>query len=48
MAKLFFFSIPAYGHVNPTLPVVTELVQRGHQVIYFNSTTFEQVIKDRR
>jgi MGT family glycosyltransferase len=45
MAKLFFFNIPAYGHVNPTLPVVTELVQRGHQVVYFNSGTFEQVIR---
>jgi hypothetical protein len=45
MAKLFFFNIPAYGHVNPTLPVVTELVRRGHQVVYFNSAAFEQVIK---
>lgn len=45
MAKLFFFNIPAYGHVNPTLPVVTELVKRGHQVVYFNSAAFEQVIK---
>ena len=45
MAKLLFFNIPAYGHVNPTLPVVTELVQRGHHVIYYNSDTFEQAIK---
>ena len=44
MAKLLFFNIPAYGHVNPTLPVVTELVQRGHHVIYYNSDTFEQAI----
>jgi len=45
MAKLLFFNVPAYGHVYPTLPVVTELVQRGHHVIYFNSDTFEQAIK---
>jgi MGT family glycosyltransferase len=45
MAKLFFFNIPAYGHVNPTLPVVTELVRRGHHVVYYNSDTFEQAIK---
>jgi MGT family glycosyltransferase len=45
MAKLLFFNIPAYGHVNPTLPVVTELVRRGHHVIYYNSDTFEQAIK---
>jgi hypothetical protein len=46
MAKLiFFFNVPAYGHVNPTLPVVAELVQRGYRVVYYNSDTFEQAIK---
>jgi len=45
MAKLLFFNIPVYGHVNPTLPVVTELVQRGHHVVYYNSDTFEQAFK---
>ena len=46
MAKLLFLNIPAFGHVNPTLPVVTELVRRGHHVIYFNADTFEQVISE--
>ena len=46
MSKLLFFNIPAYGHVNPTLPVVTELVQRGHAVIYYNAEPFEPVIKE--
>ncbi len=45
MAKILFFNIPAYGHVNPTLPVVTELVRCGHRVVYYNSDTFEQAIK---
>ena len=45
MAKLLFFNMPAYGHVNPTLPVVTELVQRGYHVVYYNADTFEQTIK---
>ena len=40
---LLFFNIPAYVHVNPTLPVFTELVNRGHHVVYYNSDTFEQV-----
>jgi UDP:flavonoid glycosyltransferase YjiC (YdhE family) len=44
--KAVSFNIPAYGHINPTLPGVTELVQRGHQVVYFNSVAFEQVIKE--
>jgi MGT family glycosyltransferase len=29
-----FFNIPALGHVYPTLPVVAELVRRGHRVSY--------------
>ncbi|MCB0167872.1 MAG: glycosyl transferase [Anaerolineae bacterium] len=45
MAKIIFFNIPAYGHVNPSLPVVTELVRQGHQVIYYNAPSFEPVIK---
>jgi UDP:flavonoid glycosyltransferase YjiC (YdhE family) len=42
MAKLLFFNIPAYGHVNPTLPVVTELVKRGHQVVYYDADTLNR------
>ena len=44
MAKILFFGIPAYGHVNPTLPVVAEVSRRGHQVVYFNSEPFEPAI----
>jgi MGT family glycosyltransferase len=29
-----FCNIPAVGHVNPTLPLVAELVGRGHRVSY--------------
>ncbi|RZT83476.1 MGT family glycosyltransferase [Pseudonocardia sediminis] len=29
-----FVSMPAHGHINPTLPLVTELVRRGHRVTY--------------
>jgi UDP:flavonoid glycosyltransferase YjiC (YdhE family) len=45
LAKVLFFNIPAHGHVNPTLPIVKELVQRGHQVVYHDSLSFEQAIK---
>lgn len=34
MAHLAFVSAPAAGHVNPTLPLVEELVRRGHRVSY--------------
>ena len=33
MAAIFFFSLPAHGHVNPTLPLVRELTSRGHRVL---------------
>lgn len=32
MAHIGFFNFPAVGHVQPTLGVVAELVQRGHRV----------------
>jgi MGT family glycosyltransferase len=35
MSKHFVFvSAPGHGHVNPTLPLVRELVRRGHRVSY--------------
>lgn len=34
------FCIPASGHVNPTLPIVSELVARGHRVSYATSAEF--------
>jgi len=43
---LAFVSIPAYGHVNPTLPLVAELVGRGHRVTYFTSADFGPMIRD--
>jgi len=45
MACIFFFSIPAHGHVNPTLPVVRELSARGHRVIYYETEEFKAKIE---
>ncbi len=45
MATLIFLSIPAHGHINPTLPVVAELVQRGHRVIYYDTEEFRTKIE---
>lgn len=44
MACIFFFSIPAHGHVNPTLPVVQALVLRGHRVIYYETEEFRDKV----
>ena len=45
MSKIVFFSIPAHGHTNPTIPVVTELVNRGHQVWYYSFLEFRGKIE---
>lgn len=41
MPKAFFFNVPAHGHVNPSLPLVAELVRRGHQITYFLTPGFQ-------
>ena len=45
MPKILVFNIPAYGHVNPTLPVVGELIARGEQVIYYLTEEFEPQLR---
>lgn len=45
MSKIVFFSIPAYGHTNPTIEVVRELVQRGHEVWYYSFDPFKEIIE---
>ncbi|WP_050182759.1 macrolide family glycosyltransferase [Domibacillus robiginosus] len=45
MSTFVFFSIPAYGHTNPTLPVISELVNRGHEVWYYSFLEFQEKIE---
>jgi len=42
--RLAVFNIPASGHVNPTLPVVAELVRRGVQVTYYCTEAYRSKI----
>ena len=44
--RIAWFSIPAYGHTNPTIGVVKELVSRGHEVYYYSFNQFKDVIED--
>ena len=45
MAKAIFFNIPTHGHINPTLPLVHELVQQGDIITYFAGPTFAEKIR---
>lgn len=45
MSKIVFFSIPAHGHTNPTIPVVSELISQGHEVWYYSFMAFQEKIE---
>ena len=44
--RVLWFCIPAYGHTNPTIEVVRELVGRGHKVRYYSFEEFREKIED--
>ncbi|GHH40746.1 macrolide family glycosyltransferase [Lentzea cavernae] len=46
MSTIAFLNIAMHGRVNPTLPVVAELVRRGHTVTYHTSPAFRDEIED--
>ncbi len=45
MSRIVFFCIPAHGHTNPTLEVVRELANRGHEVVYYSYAPFREKIE---
>lgn len=45
MKKIAVFCIPAHGHTNPMLPVVTELVRRGDAVRFYSFEPFREKIE---
>lgn len=44
MSHILMASIGAHGHVNPNLPVIAELVERGHRVSYAIPAVFAEVV----
>ena len=44
MKNIMFFCIPAYGHHNPTIAVVKELIKRGNRVRYYSFYEFQEKI----
>jgi MGT family glycosyltransferase len=45
MSTILFFNLPAHGHVNPSIPLVKELVSRGERVIYYCTETYRTKIE---
>ncbi|WP_061294698.1 macrolide family glycosyltransferase [Herbidospora cretacea] len=45
MSTIAFVTIPMHGHVNPALPVVAELVRRGHTVTCHTSPAFAPAVE---
>lgn len=45
MSKAIFFNVPAHGHINPTLPVVEQLVALGDEIIYYATDEFKDKIE---
>ena len=44
MARIAYVGVPAHGHTNPTLPVMKALVERGHEVVYYNAEPFREKV----
>ena len=44
MSHIAMVAPPAHGHVNPSLPVIAELVERGHRVSYVVPAPFAELV----
>lgn len=45
MARFLFASVPLIGHINPGLPIVRELVSRGHEVGWYTGKCFQKEVE---
>lgn len=45
MSTVVVLNLASSGHVNPTLPLVKELVDRGEQVIYYSIERYKRIIE---
>ena len=45
MSKVLYSNGNVHGHINPTLPLVSELVRRGEEVHYFTTGEFRQKVE---
>ncbi len=45
MARFLVATIPVIGHVGPAVPIVRELVDRGHEVCWYTGQAFQATIE---
>ncbi len=45
MSKIIVLTVPVEGHFNPFVPIITRLVQRGHDVICFAGRNFQNSVE---
>ena len=45
MSKILVLTVPAEGHFNPFVPILTQLVKRGHEVVCFAGTVFQYSVE---
>ncbi|RCJ15745.1 hypothetical protein A6S26_34000 [Nostoc sp. ATCC 43529] len=45
MARFLIGTTPIFGHVNPTLPIVHKLVERGHEVWWYTGEVFKSRVE---
>jgi MGT family glycosyltransferase len=45
VAKFVFINVPSTSHINPTLPLVQELIERGHSVTYYLTDAYRQAVE---
>jgi MGT family glycosyltransferase len=46
MSKIIVVTVPAEGHFNPFVPIITKLVQNGHEVICFAGRKFQKRVEN--
>ena len=45
MSRILIGTQPLSGHVNPAIPIVRQLVQRGHEVVWYTGRAFQSKIE---
>ncbi|MBW4540522.1 MAG: glycosyl transferase, UDP-glucuronosyltransferase [Myxacorys chilensis ATA2-1-KO14] len=45
MARFLIGTVPVIGHVSPAVPIVRELVKRGHEVCWYTGQAFQSTVE---